>query len=196
MITRVLGFSPVYRLWIAPFAGKKMRPITSHNDMKNVKRVLDIGCGPGTNTKYFRHSHYQGLDLNPSYIKTAKRLHPWGNFNAEDATQYQPAEKFDFVLLNSLLHHLNDEEVSIVLKAAWRSMANDGAVHIIELVKAERGMPAFLASKDRGKYPRTVAHWSQLFENEFRTEILEPFPVRGLGATLWEMVYYKGSLPA
>ena len=194
MITRVLSFSPVYRLWQSPFAAQKMRPITSHNDMKNVRRVLDIGCGPGTNAKYFKHCQYQGLDLNPSYIETAKRLHPWGSFSTEDATKYQPAEKFDFVLLNSLLHHLNDEQVSVVLKAARRAMTNDGAVHIIELVKAKQGLPAFLASKDRGEYPRIEEHWLRLFEQEFRTEIFEPFPVRGLGATLWELVYYKGRL--
>jgi SAM-dependent methyltransferase len=196
MITRILGFAPVYRLWIAPFAAKKMQPIASYNDLGKVKRVLDIGCGPGTNSAYFRDCQYYGLDLNPSYIQTARRLHPWASFSAEDATKFQPGEKFEFVLLNSLLHHLDDNQVSVVLKAARRAMTNDGAVHIIELVKAKQGIPAFLASKDRGEYPRIEEHWLRLFEQEFQTEIFEPFPVRGLGATLWEMVYFKGRLLA
>ena len=194
MINRVLGFAPVYRLWQSPFAAQKMRPIISHSKIEDVQRVLDIGCGPGTNTAYFRHAYYQGFDLNPSYIENAKRLYPWGNFSVADVTQHEFTQQYDFVLLNSLLHHLNDQQVESVLKAARRSLKQGGEVHIIELVKAPRGIPALLARMDRGDYPRTVEEWRQLFAREFRTEVLEPFPVRGMGMTLWELVYFKGSL--
>jgi hypothetical protein len=41
----------VYRLRMAPFAGKKFAPIAAHNDMKRIRRVLDVGCGPGTDAR-------------------------------------------------------------------------------------------------------------------------------------------------
>ena len=43
----------VYRLWMAPFAKTKFAPIVARNNMSRVRRVLDVGCGPGTNANYF-----------------------------------------------------------------------------------------------------------------------------------------------
>ena len=40
-----------YRLWQAPFAEKKLEPLRRHNDLSTIRRVLDVGCGPGTNTR-------------------------------------------------------------------------------------------------------------------------------------------------
>jgi SAM-dependent methyltransferase len=54
----------VYRLWMAPFAKKKFAPIVAHNDMHWVRRVLDVGCGPGTNAVYFSQADYLCIDLN------------------------------------------------------------------------------------------------------------------------------------
>ena len=42
-----------YRLWQAPFAEAKFEPVRRHNDLGRVRRVLDVGCGPGTNTHHF-----------------------------------------------------------------------------------------------------------------------------------------------
>jgi SAM-dependent methyltransferase len=63
----------VYRLWMAPFAKKKFAPIVARNDMSRVRRVLDVGCGPGTNAIYFSDVDYLGIDLNPQYILDAER---------------------------------------------------------------------------------------------------------------------------
>jgi hypothetical protein len=43
----------VYRAWQAPFAGQKFVPVLAHNKMQGVRRMLDVACGPGTNTKFF-----------------------------------------------------------------------------------------------------------------------------------------------
>ena len=43
------------------------------NDVASVRRVLDVGCGPGTNTRYFEHADYLGLDINRGYIESARR---------------------------------------------------------------------------------------------------------------------------
>ncbi len=50
----------VYRLWMAPFAEDKFAPILAHNDLSKVRRVLDVGCGPGTNTGHFAQSDISG----------------------------------------------------------------------------------------------------------------------------------------
>src|SRR5206468_6323559 len=62
-----------YRLWQAPFADKKLAPLFAHQDLRSVRRVLDVGCGPGTNTRHFERTGYLGVDINESYIADARR---------------------------------------------------------------------------------------------------------------------------
>ena len=57
----------VYRAWQAPFAEQKLAPVMRHNVMGAVRRVLDVGCGPGTNAPHFEGLDYLGLDINPDY---------------------------------------------------------------------------------------------------------------------------------
>ncbi len=59
----------IYRLWMAPFAEKKFAPIIARNDMQRIRRVLDVGCGPGTNAAHFAAADYLGIDLNQQYIR-------------------------------------------------------------------------------------------------------------------------------
>jgi len=47
---RVMENTLAYRVWQAPFAEKKLAPLYAHNDVARARRVLDVGCGPGTNT--------------------------------------------------------------------------------------------------------------------------------------------------
>jgi SAM-dependent methyltransferase len=53
----------VYRFWMAPFAQLKLRPVLSNHDLTKVRRVRDIGCGPGTNTRHFLSCDYLGIDF-------------------------------------------------------------------------------------------------------------------------------------
>jgi SAM-dependent methyltransferase len=94
----------VYLAWQAPFIEEKLRPVFQHNDMSRVRRVLDVGCGPGTNAAHFHSVDYLGLDLNPKYIERAQRKYA-RSFQVADVTTYAFDRKFDFVLMNSLLHH-------------------------------------------------------------------------------------------
>lgn len=43
----------IYRLWQSPFAELKFAPILAHNDLRLVRRVLDVACGPRTNAHHF-----------------------------------------------------------------------------------------------------------------------------------------------
>jgi len=74
--------------------------------------VLDVGCGPGTNRSQFGDADYLGLDINERYIEHARRRYG-GDFRAVDVTRYAvpDAERYDFILVNSFLHHLPTPEV-------------------------------------------------------------------------------------
>lgn len=191
---RFLEYTHVYRLWQAPFAKKKFLPILAHNDLRLARRVLDVGCGPGTNTPPFAHTNYLGIDHNLRYLQDARRRHR-KDFLAADATHLAlaPNARFDFILINSLLHHVDTPNARGLLAQLNALLTDDGHVHILDLVLPARPSVArFLARHDRGRYPRPLEEWKLIFSESFVTEVFEPYPLRSLGAPLWEMVYFKG----
>lgn len=158
-------------------------------------RVLDVGCGPGTNAAHFRDVLYTGVDINPDYIANAQRRFA-GRFLVGDVTDpaVLPAEQFDCVLLNSLMHHLDDAAVDGLLGRLGRLLAPGGTIHILDLVLTERWSAArVLARLDRGRYARPIAAWKALFARSLRIETLQEYPLGVPGVPLWHMVYCTGT---
>ena len=163
----------IYRLWQAPFAADKLTPVLAHNDLRRTRRVLDVGCGPGTNTAYFRSAEYVGIDINPRYVAWARRRYG-REFVAADMRTYEfPADrKFDFVLVNSFLHHVSAEEARRVLEGVARTLAPDGSAHVLDLVLPEEpSLARWLARHDRGKFARRLEEWRQLFGSIFEMRL-------------------------
>jgi SAM-dependent methyltransferase len=191
---RLMASATIYGLWQAPFAHAKMMPVFRHNDIGAVQRVLDVGCGPGTNCRYFAKADYLGLDVNPRYVAYARRRYR-REFSVQDVCAYRPSDgrRFDFILLNSLLHHLTDDETRRLLGQLSQLTSSGGFVHIIELVLPERKCLArWLATHDRGDYARPVERWQELFAEHFQAVVFEPFAIQVLGVNLWSLVYFKG----
>jgi SAM-dependent methyltransferase len=194
MIERLLEHSVVYSLWQRPFAQRKFAPVLKHNRLGAVRRVLDVGCGPGTNTSFFERADYLGIDWNPRYIGSARRRHA-RNFITADATEYRVGadERFDFILVNSLLHHVDTDGCQRLLTHLSELLSDDGHIHILDLVLPESGIARRLADWDRGDFPRTLGVWRQLFETAFVPVLFEPYPLGVAGLVLWNMVYFKGA---
>ena len=189
----------IYRLWMATHGKKKFAPIAARNDTSRIRRVLDVGCGPGTNANYFSKVEYLGIDLNEQYIQDAERRHgdsPAGRrFLAVDAAKFvaPPDERFDFVLVNSFLHHVNDSTAKGILSNLSKLLTEDGHVHILELVLPETASFArFMARSDRGEFPRPLHKWQQMFSDCFEPVNFEPYDLEFLGLPFWKMVYFKG----
>ena len=193
---RVLQHTLVYRLWMAPFAEARLAPVLANNDLTEVRRILDVGCGPGINTSHFLLKEYLGIDFNRAYIDYAvQRYGP--RFVVADVTTLRLGSegRFDFVLMNSLLHHLDDREVHRLLKHVGTLLADDGHVHIVELVLPRSAwLPRFLAQIDRGKYPRSLERWEMLLGEVFDLKLCQPFSLTKFGLQLWNLVYFKGRL--
>jgi len=190
----VMEWPTVYRMWQAPFYRAKFAPILRHNDVSKIRRVLDVGCGPGTNAPVFKDFQYVGLDVNPRYIELAQRRYA-GTFITADARTYvaPPGARYDFILLNSLLHHIDTDNVSGILRQLAGQLTEDGHVHILDLVLPERHSVArFLARADRGDHPRSMSRWRELFEDAFEPVVMETYGVGWFGCTFWQMVYFKG----
>jgi hypothetical protein len=105
----------------------------------------------------------------------------------------EPENRFDFILLNSLLHHIDDQHTDRILQQLSKQLTSDGHVHILDLVlPAERSIARSLALSDRGDHPRPLKDWQPIFERHFESVLFENYPVTMGGITLWSMVYFKG----
>lgn len=190
----VMQWPLVYRLWMRTHAEEKLIPIMKHNDLGRVRRVLDVGCGPGTNAPHFSHTEYLGIDLNERYIRDARNRYS-GRFQVGDAAKLQvpPDERFDFILINSLLHHVDISATRRLLSHLPVLLTDDGHVHIVELVLPTRvSLSFFLARADRGDYPRPINEWHHIFNEYFDEVVFQPFDVSVFGIAFWNLVYFKG----
>ena len=101
--------------------------------------------------------------------------------------------RFDCVLVNSFLHHVNDADARNILDHLAPLVASDGYVHILELVLPDRWSPArLLARLDRGRYARPLHAWRGLLTSRFEPAAFEAYGLGTMGVTLWQMVYFKG----
>lgn len=192
--TRLMSRPLAYRLWQSPFAEAKLAPIRRHNDLSAVRRVLDVGCGPGTNARHFAAVEYLGLDISADYVAYACRKYG-DRFVVADVRRDAVPEgpSFDFILVNSLLHHLGTSDVRRILSQISTRLTPDGHVHILDLVLPDHAGPArLLARWDRGDYPRSLSEWRTLLSDAFEPILVEPYRLPAFGPTLWEMVYFKG----
>ena len=103
---------------------------------KSGMKVLDIGCGTGTQLAYYQKVMCQvfGVDLSPSMLKRARlKLGERAEliqFNAK--TLPFPNSHFDIVLLTTVLHEMAPELRTQVLKQAHRVLNESGRILIID----------------------------------------------------------------
>lgn len=189
----LLDLPLVYRAWQAPFAARKLAPVVAHNDLRSARRVLDVGCGPGTNAARFAGTPYLGVDLSRRYLTDARRR-TGRSVAAADARHLPvPPGCFDFVLVNSMLHHVDTPGVHAVLQDLARVLSADGHVHLLDLVLPDDPSVArVLARLDRGKHARPLAVWRDLFGRYFDPVVFEPYDVTVAGVACWRMIYFKG----
>jgi SAM-dependent methyltransferase len=187
----------IYRLWQAPFEKAKLTPVLQNTDLSTVRKVLDVGCGPGTNAQCFVHQEYLGIDINPAYVSFARER--FGRrFEVVDLTVVDDAwlahqGQFDLILVNSLMHHLDDRAARRLLESLRSVTAATGHLHLLELVRpASWNLSRVLAHADRGKFARSPLEWQRLWDGLFEPAVVEQFFLKAGGLKLWSMIYLKG----
>ena len=194
MIDRILSHPAVYRAWQAPLVEQKLAPFLANSSIGPDDRVIDIGCGPGTNAGIFQPRGYLGADLSPDYIASARERFPDHQFEVWDVTKPSPdLGTFDVALINSVFHHLSDSETATVLTSLPGLLRIGAPVHIIDLVlPSDRSLARMLAKLDRGEFPRSLDAWRSLLGGLIDIKLFEPFRVGLLGSRMWDLVYVQG----
>ena len=179
-------------------SGRKLlnleRALVVERRRKPALKVLDLGCGPGTAATLFSSlgCDYLGIELDQGYVEHARRRFP-GRFSQGDITSLDDlGERFDVVVLNSVLHHLDDRGAQAALSSGARHLLPDGALLLMDMVTPRGASPVaalqrLLLSLDRGPFCRSreglAALASARFQQVERTSFLLPHEL----APLWEM---------
>lgn len=186
---RVLAIPFVYtRIRPLVVGGVDMLPSYLNLDVQADDVVLDVGCGPGEALKYlkrFRALH--GFDTDANAISFARKLA--GNrsdvtfearaVTASDVEAIQPTR----VMMNGLLHHLDDAQAIDLLKMCARvpSVRRIATLDVVFL--PGKHLSNLLARFDRGEHVRDVEGFRALAAKSglviTRQEIVRSHPTRG-----------------
>jgi SAM-dependent methyltransferase len=165
---RVLGIPFVYtRIRPLVVGGVDMMPSYLNLDVQADDVVVDVGCGPGEALKYlkrFRSLH--GFDTDATAISFARKLA--GNradvtfearaLTATDLDTIKPTR----VMMNGLLHHLDDAQAVALLTMCARlpSVRRIATLDVVYL--PGKHLSNLLAYFDRGKHVRDVEGFRSL----------------------------------
>jgi len=165
LIDILLANPLIYRLHAAGVDRHKLSAITRIRDDFSGLKVLDLGCGTGNSTCLFSESDYTGIDISKKYIELARKKYPRHHFIAGNAGEIDWDSGYNLILINSLLHHLPDEEVSKIARKARRFLAAGGIVIIQEPLLPRTGewYHRLMMKLDRGNYFRSLEDWKSLF---------------------------------
>jgi ubiquinone/menaquinone biosynthesis C-methylase UbiE len=136
---------------------------------KEKLKIIDIGCSTGQCSSQIinmkKHS-YVGIDIDPLYIKLAKKRKQGGRFEEMDARNLKfKSNSFDLAMFIGVLHHMDDDLISQCLREIKRVLKKNGKIIIAEPVYTkENWISTFLLNLDRGKHIRTRENYEKLFK--------------------------------
>ena len=136
------------------------------------ERVLDVGCGPGFVIEYLPEVDYVGTDIHQTYIAHAKKRYgSRGEFHCLElsAGNVDQFGQFDLVLLNGVLHHIDDNGVTELLGLLCKNLTDKGRAITLDGCFREKMSPIsrYLIRNDRGQYVRNEEGYVRLAEAAF-----------------------------
>jgi SAM-dependent methyltransferase len=152
--------------------------IRAVRDELGAPRVLDAGCGTGEYSPLFDPARYLGIDLHEGYVAFARRRNPEYRYLQADLTSWRGSgERFDLVLVNGVLHHLDDEAALALLGSALAVLAPGGRALVIEDVALPKpGLGTRLVhALDHGHHIRDAARWRELVSARLAIERSETY---------------------
>ncbi len=138
----------------------------------HVSSVLDVGCGTGDFVQCVTPTmKYTGADLNKKYIDYARSTYGTRNktWNVQDVTEksfYQKSQ-YDAVLLISMLHHLSDKELDVILPVI-KKMTNKIVV-VADIIPNPPGfLRKLMVRLDQGRYIRPPEEKRKILNKYFK----------------------------
>lgn len=174
-IKQILSIPQIYILWQHFVGDYKLRKIYCRDYVKakSGDRILDIGCGPANMVKFLpKEIDYTGFDESKQYIEKAKKLFPQKNYSffqkrINFAKNFD--KKFDIIMANAILHHIDDDEADKLISFAKANLTKDAKFITLDgcYVENQSFLKKWLIKNDRGKFVRTKEEYFKLFSKYF-----------------------------
>ncbi|MBL7058374.1 class I SAM-dependent methyltransferase [Patescibacteria group bacterium] len=170
----LLSITQLYLLYQRLVGGIRARQIFVRDYVKPKQdlRILDVGCGPGYIVEELPLCDYVGYDINQHYIDFANTKYASkGIFVCKELTieEINSMKPFDIVLLNGVLHHLDDTTASHILELSKSALKPDGQLLTMDgcYIPGQHFIDHMLQKYDRGKFVRKEHEYLAIVNKHF-----------------------------
>jgi len=171
---------PLYQKLIRPrFAIDKYikRPVKKKFNLDN-SRVLDFGCGTGSNSFIFNSKDYLGVDVDEKKVDFAIKSYPKYSFKViTDNLLPANNNSFDYICIFATIHHIPDSIFQGCIEEFKRVLDHNGKIVMIEPVFSEdhKFKNWFMRTLDHGRHIRSEKGYMGLFEKDFTVTVHKRF---------------------
>ena len=199
----------VYKNLVVPLQGKETFKFVDDHYNKGDK-VLDFGCGIGSNSKLFHHNDYIGVEVDESRVLSSRLKYPKSKFEQIPFIS-TPSDKipfednsFDIVFISLCLHHIDSDTCKLLFKEFNRLLRANGKIIGIEpcIISEKYFSNIFMNIIDAGDYILPIEEYKKMYSSEaFQVKDIDI--VKTFGYHLWqysakpnhnEAIIYEGSM--
>lgn len=171
----ILSHPALYQAYqnVGGFFGARVRAVADYLTLCSGMRIIDIGCGPGYILRHLpRGIDYVGFDIDQAYIEHARRsFGHLGKFHCRyfDAAAASEFAGADIVMMNGVLHHIADEELSSTLANVRNALKSDGVLFTLDgcYREGQSRIAKWLLDNDRGKFVRDRDGYDHVLSGAF-----------------------------
>lgn len=193
MYKKLLERPLFYNAWSAIHFIPRLNAIQEVIKEQTLPSVLDLGCGTGLLKKHFPACNYTGIDTNLNYINYARQKLR-GQFILGSILELERIglrDQFDFIILNGVLHHLENGNAARLINSLNRYLKAQGKIIVIDHFFSDELNPLnrLLLNWDRGSFSRTEAEYRTLFK-KFTVWSYSIFDITAGPFVLWKQVRF------
>ena len=182
----------VYKNLVVPLQGKQTFKFVDYYYNKGDK-VLDFGCGIGSNSKLFHHDDYIGVEIDESRVLSSRLKYPKSKFEkipfistSDDKIPFED-NSFDLVFISLCLHHIDSDTCKLLFKEFSRVLRGSGKIIGIEpcILSGKYFSNIFMNIIDAGDYILPIEEYKQIYSSE-AFQVKDINIVKTFGYHLWQ----------